>query len=101
MTNSYFIKNHKDSGFDKYYAQMKKKGKFGNSIGGQESPDMRRTQSPCKNIPNKLPAARDGHTGLIHNDQLIVFGGDRHHVPFNDTYMYDLGAEFDQRGDLE
>ena len=80
---------------------MKKKGKFGNSIGGQESPDMRRTQSPCKNIPNKLPAARDGHTGLIHNDQLIVFGGDRHHVPFNDTYMFDLGAEFDQRGDLE
>jgi hypothetical protein len=41
MNNSYFIKNHKDSGFDKYYATMKKKGKFGLSIGGTDSPDLR------------------------------------------------------------
>lgn len=101
MNNSYFIKNHRDSGFDKYYATMKKKGKFGMSIGGTDSPDLRRPQSPCKNIPNKIPAARDGHTGLVHQDHLIIFGGDRHHVPFNDTYMFDLGSEFDARGDLD
>jgi len=102
MNNSYFIKNHKDSGFDKYYAQMKKKGKFGQSLtGGFDSPDLRKTVMPCRNIPSKIPAARDGHTASIYNDHLIIFGGDRHHVPFNDTYMFDLGAEFDARGDLD
>lgn len=27
----------------------------------------------------------------------MVFGGDRHHVPFNDTYMFDIGAELEAK----
>ena len=41
--------------------------------------------------------ARDGHTGLIFKDTFIVFGGDRHHMPFNDVFMLDLKADFAQR----
>ena len=34
------------------------------------------------------PAARDGHSQNISNEGLLfVFGGDRHHMPFNDLYL--------------
>jgi len=42
----------------------------------------------------RRPAARDGHTGLVFGDTLIIFGGDRHHMPFNDMYTLDLRTEF-------
>jgi hypothetical protein len=45
-------------------------------------------------VPGKRPLARDGHSGLIHGDTFYVFGGDRHHMPFNDLYMLDLKKEF-------
>ena len=38
----------------------------------------------------KRPAARDGHTGIMFGKYFIVFGGDRHHMPFNDTFALDL-----------
>ena len=41
----------------------------------------------------KKPAARDGHTGLVYHDIYIVFGGDRHHMPFNDVFLLDLKGE--------
>ena len=44
-------------------------------------------------ILGKKPAARDGHTGVVYGDLFIVFGGDRHHMPFNDTFMLNLKAE--------
>ena len=44
-------------------------------------------------IQGKKPAARDGHTGVIFGDLFIVFGGDRHHMPFNDTFILDLKRE--------
>ena len=44
-------------------------------------------------IQGKKPAARDGHTGIVAGDMFIVFGGDRHHMPFNDTFMLDLKTE--------
>jgi hypothetical protein len=64
---------------------------------GNESPDRERMPSPSKNIRGKKPAARDGHTGLMYKNHLMVFGGDRHHVPFNDTYMFDIGAEMEAK----
>jgi len=37
------------------------------------------------------PAARDGHSTEISSDGLMfVFGGDRHHMPFNDLYLMKL-----------
>ncbi len=44
-------------------------------------------------IQNKRPAARDGHTGVMFFDLFIVFGGDRHHMPFNDLYILDMKRE--------
>ena len=49
-------------------------------------------------IQGKRPAARDGHTGLIFGDLFIVFGGDRHHMPFNDCYILDIKKEFISKG---
>jgi len=36
------------------------------------------------------PVARDGHTGVVIGFNLFIFGGDRHHNPFNDLYILDL-----------
>lgn len=37
------------------------------------------------------PAARDGHsTEISSNGLMFVFGGDRHHMPFNDLYLMKL-----------
>lgn len=41
----------------------------------------------------KRPAARDGHTGVVFGNYFLVFGGDRHHMPFNDTFVLDIKAE--------
>lgn len=45
-------------------------------------------------IPSFNPKPRDGHSGLmIDSDNYIVFGGDRHHMPFNDLASIDLALE--------
>lgn len=37
------------------------------------------------------PAGRDGHASEISkNGLMFVFGGDRHHMPFNDLYLMSL-----------
>ena len=37
------------------------------------------------------PAARDGHSADISDEGLMfIFGGDRHHMPFNDLYLMRL-----------
>jgi len=37
------------------------------------------------------PAARDGHSTDVSDDGLLfIFGGDRHHMPFNDLYLMRL-----------
>jgi hypothetical protein len=40
----------------------------------------------CGTVKGKIPAARDGHSATIFNDMMIVFGGDRHRMPFSDTF---------------
>ena len=37
-----------------------------------------------------IPQARDGHSSIVYKGILIIFGGDRHHMPFNDLFMLDL-----------
>ena len=41
-------------------------------------------------LGEKQPAGRDGHSAIFSGDKWIVFGGDRHHMPYNDTYVLDL-----------
>jgi hypothetical protein len=40
----------------------------------------------CNLIYGKKPCARDGHCTIILNNELIIFGGDRHQMSFNDIY---------------
>ena len=50
-------------------------------------------------MKGKRPAARDGHTGVIFGEHLIIFGGDRHHMPFNDSYVFNIAKELEQNPD--
>ena len=36
------------------------------------------------------PCARDGHTCDLNGSQMVVFGGDRHMMRFNDLYVIDV-----------
>ncbi|CAG9331517.1 unnamed protein product [Blepharisma stoltei] len=41
-------------------------------------------------IRGKPPHPRDGHSAVVVNNFMYVFGGDRHQMPFNDLYAYRL-----------
>ena len=51
-------------------------------------------------MKGRRPPARDGHTGIVFENHMVVFGGDRHHMPFNDLFALDLESEFEKRTDL-
>jgi hypothetical protein len=51
-------------------------------------------------VKGKRPTARDGHSSQVFGDYYIVFGGDRHHMPFNDCFILDMRREFIQRSHL-
>jgi len=44
-------------------------------------------------IRGRLPHPRDGHSAVVNDNIMIIFGGDRHQMPFNDTYIYYLVEE--------
>mmetsp|Transcript_1266 Transcript_1266/g.2291 ORF Transcript_1266/g.2291 Transcript_1266/m.2291 type:complete len:474 (-) Transcript_1266:82-1503(-) len=102
MQNSFIIKNA-DESFDAYYTQMRKRKLGGGgmhntgnetlahsaTIGGP-SPGMKQ-ESHFGVVPGIQPAARDGHsTDISDSGFMFVFGGDRHHMPFNDLYLMKL-----------
>lgn len=35
---------------------------------------------------NIKPCARDGHSATLIEDQMVIFGGDRHLMSFNDLF---------------
>ena len=42
-------------------------------------------------ILNQKPCARDGHSlNILDQTKLVIFGGDRHKMSFNDIYVIDL-----------
>jgi len=47
-------------------------------------------QSNISKLTGIRPCARDGHTANIFKDRLIIFGGDRHKMTFQDIYIYNL-----------
>lgn len=49
-------------------------------------------------IVGKKPCARDGHSSIILGEELIVFGGDRHQMSFNDIYKlnFSIAAKNDR-----
>lgn len=48
-------------------------------------------QAPSKGrIRGKVPYSRDGHSANLYDNYMIIFGGDRYHMAFNDTYIYSV-----------
>lgn len=91
MYNSFIIKNA-DESFDQYYHSMKKR-KHGNnqSLLDQSTTHAGQTENKFGVVRGKKPTPRDGHTANVDsNGFMYVFGGDRHHMPFNDLYMIKL-----------
>lgn len=42
-------------------------------------------------VAGMQPDAREGHSSDVDGDgYMLVFGGDRHHMPFNDMHMYHI-----------
>ena len=39
-------------------------------------------------VEGKVPHSRDGHSAVLYENAMIVFGGDRHQMGFNDLYCY-------------
>lgn len=37
-----------------------------------------------------IPPPRDGHTAVLHNNTIIIFGGDRNKFPYNDLYIFNI-----------
>ncbi|CAI2364122.1 unnamed protein product [Moneuplotes crassus] len=91
MKNSFLI-NNTGKGFENYFNHQKKK-----KLGLTLSPDVSQI-SPSKVARNSKvtglrPRPRDGHTAMFWNDNMVIFGGDRHHMPFNDLFSLDLAKE--------
>ena len=88
-----------DPSFD-YMAQLKrKKNNFGFGMSNHNAfgLNMALSQKGKSKVCGIRPMPRDGHTGLVHNGMMIVFGGDRHHMPFNDMFALDMPGEFDRQ----
>jgi hypothetical protein len=101
MQNTFIIKNA-DESFDGYYA-LRRNRKLGQVSHGANQFDNSTNMMPGSPMkagePNShfgiiwgiKPAARDGHcTEISETGHMFVFGGDRHHMPFNDLYMMSL-----------
>jgi hypothetical protein len=85
MKNCFLIKNEHPS-FEKCYQQIKKRSLEKSQVDNEEQKVTKQS--------GKRPPARDGHSGVVINGQFFVFGGDRHHMPFNDFFMLDIAREF-------
>merc|ERR1712060_401231 len=87
-----------------YMAQLKKKkNAFGYGSTGSFNAfglNMALSQRGKMRVNGIRPNPRDGHTGIMSEGNLIVFGGDRHHMPFNDMFVLDLESEIDRQSFL-
>ena len=62
-------------------------------IGGGGLSEVTSPRGDLLFIKGKRPAARDGHSAVLHEGNLIIFGGDRHHMPYNDLFIFDVATE--------
>ena len=51
-----------------------------------------------KDVVGKRPCARDGHCTVIIGNTIVIFGGDRHQMSFNDIYKLDLKVALGELG---
>ena len=41
-------------------------------------------------VSGKIPHSRDGHSAALFENYMVIFGGDRHQMAFNDLYCYSV-----------
>ena len=103
MKNSLIIKTA-DCNFEHLYKQIVKRkialalstsmtGKAHPLLGGGLS-EVTSPRGDLLFVKGRRPAARDGHSAVLHEGNLIIFGGDRHHMPYNDLFVFDVTTEF-------
>ena len=88
-----------DPSFD-FMAQLKRKKNnfgFGGSTHNSFGLNMQLSQKGKLRVCGIRPNPRDGHTTVIHNGLMLIFGGDRHHMPFNDLFALDLPNEIERQ----
>jgi len=86
MKNS-FILIHNDESFDNYKISKQSKRGFFEKLEDERAGDT----TEFNIISYSKPTPRDGHSATVDSKgNMYVFGGDRHHMPFNDLYMIKL-----------
>ena len=69
---------------------------FANSTHNSFGLNMSLSQKGKMRVCGIRPNPRDGHSCVQYGDLMIVFGGDRHHMPFNDMFALDLAGELER-----
>jgi len=99
MQRSLLIANA-DPSFD-FMAHLKKKknnfGTFGINQHNSFGLNMSLSQKGKSRVSGIRPMPRDGHSCTIYNNLMVGFGGDRHHMPFNDLFVLDLDSELERK----
>lgn len=88
-----------DPSFD-FMAQMKRKKNnfgFGGSTHNTFGLNMSLSQKGKYRVCGIRPFPRDGHSSVLFDGKMVVFGGDRHHMPFNDMFVLDVANELDRQ----
>ena len=98
MQRSFLIASA-DPSFDLMTQLKRKKNNlgFGGATHNSFGLNMSLSQKGKQRVGGIRPNPRDGHSVVIHEGRMIVFGGDRHHMPFNDMFALDLVNEFDRQ----
>ena len=102
MKSTFIMTNGTRESNDLIYKSLSLKKKHGihiinASASNISSSDRIEEQSEFKHfVKTGKPAPRDGHSAtLVGNRYMLLFGGDRHHMPFNDLHILDLYKELD------
>mmetsp|Transcript_32982 Transcript_32982/g.32675 ORF Transcript_32982/g.32675 Transcript_32982/m.32675 type:complete len:193 (+) Transcript_32982:608-1186(+) len=87
------------SEIDEYRKQARQRSTVQQKSPAAEEISPSRKQKPLYSGPSnpslgrirgKVPHSRDGHSAVLFDGYLYVFAGDRHQMPFNDTYSYSI-----------
>lgn len=83
MKNTFIIKNADES--------FEINSKLIPKLKGQKTMAAEAAPKVTSFVEGARPTPRDGHSAVVDSQgNMYVFGGDRHHMPFNDLYMIRL-----------
>ena len=102
MKNTTILQNSNAS-FDNYAAMMKRRKASHKHLEGlpegSSFQDGEEKEEDALKINKKNPQARDGHIACLYESKMLIFGGDRHHMPFNDLFLLDIDDFFFNKND--